>query len=451
MQSKMNCLIQVVSDHKKQSTATVRRRTFRFMICCLCGAAASCAAGDSPYQFKADANIKETYDSNVYLQDTDPGVAGAMPAEKGSWITTFTPRVAFDYTPCDLLHTTVSYAPDFVVFHNAHSEDYFAHRGGVTLGGKAEDIVWEQVNTIVFTDGSHLGPLFAKPQDVPAVGGIPLRERRDALLYRGSFKLTWSVGNFFLRPVGSAYIHDFRTTQKLRAEVPDPFIYVNFNDRQDVNGGLDLGYRIAEKTHIVAGYRYGRQDQYRGPSVFDATKFADSPFDSEYHRALAGIEGTPFPWLKLSVLGGPDIRTWADQAHQVPHFHPAELLYWIDASIAILPTKTDTITLFNRRYEQPAFTSQSVYEDITYGLTWRHKFDQHWAATAGFQAYLGDWQAPVNREDWIYTPSASLSYTWQKLTAELAWSYDWVESLVPNTKGREFTRHLATLGIKYSF
>lgn len=413
--------------------------------------AGACAASNTNWLFKADASLKETYDSNVFLQDTDPGAVGAMPAEKSSWVTSFTPRVAFDCRPCDYFKASLSYAPDIVVYHNAHSEDYFAHRAGLTLSGKAEGMVWEQNNALVYTDGNHLGPLFAKPQDVPAVGGIPLRDRRDALLYRGGLKVTWTTGDFFLRPVGSAYIHDFRTKQQLRAEVPDPFIYVNFNDRQDINGGIDLGYNIAEKTSLVAGYRYGRQDQFRGPYIFDPARFADSPYDSEYHRVLVGVEGTPAPWLKLAVLGGPDMRTWSDDAHNVAHFHASEILYWIDASVSLLPTKRDTVTLFNRRYEQPAFTSQSVYEDITYSLGWKHKFDDHWSAGAGFQMYIGDWQAPVNREDWIYTPTASIAYTWQKFNAELGWSYDWVESQVANTSSREFTRHLVSLAIRYSF
>jgi long-subunit fatty acid transport protein len=142
-------------------------------------------------------------------------------------------------------------------------------------------------------------------------------------------------------------------------------------------------------------------------------------------------------------------------------FDRDEIIYWIDATVTLLPTKNDTVVLLNRRYEQPAFTSQSVYEDITYSVTWKHKFDDHWAANAGFQLYIGDWQAPVPREDWIYTPSVGLSYTHDKhLSAELAYSYDWVENQVtpvpgdPRTQfaeGREYTRHLVSLAVKYAF
>jgi hypothetical protein len=212
-----------------------------------------------------------------------------------------------------------------------------------------------------------------------------------------------------------------------------------------------VGYKVAEKTSLIVGYRFGSQEQFK-------LLGADSPYDSTYHRILAGIEGSPAKWLKLALLGGPDIRDFSSRARQTyPGFADSEMLYWIDASVTLLPTANDSITLMNRRYEQPAFSSFSVYEDITYDLTWKHKFDDHWAASAGFRLYIGDWQSPVHREDWIYTPSAGVSYTHDKhLSAELAYSYDWVKSQVPTSvatysTGREYTRHLVSLGLKYTF
>jgi long-subunit fatty acid transport protein len=101
-----------------------------------------------------------------------------------------------------------------------------------------------------------------------------------------------------------------------------------------------------------------------------------------------------------------------------------------------------------------------MYEDITYDLNWKHKFDDHWAGSAGFRLYAGDWQQPVSRNDWIYTPSLGLTYTHDKhLSAEFNYSYDWVENkvaVVPGTQtayadGREFTRHMVSLSVKYAF
>jgi hypothetical protein len=100
-----------------------------------------------------------------------------------------------------------------------------------------------------------------------------------------------------------------------------------------------------------------------------------------------------------------------------------------------------------------------VYEDITYSAVWRHKLNDHFTFGAGFQVYVGDWQAPVSREDWIYTPSASIAYSYKKLNLELAYSYDWVQNkaeVIPGTQtayaeGREYNRSLVTLSGRYSF
>ena len=80
-------------------------------------------------------------------------------------------------------------------------------------------------------------------------------------------------------------------------------------------------------------------------------------------------------------------------------------------------------------------------------------------ADAGFTLYIGDWQDPAMRDDWIYTPSLSVTYAFNKhLTTEFAYSHDDAESYTPNDKiaggsgcGREFTRNLISLGIKYTF
>jgi len=324
----------------------------------------------------------------------------------------------------------------------------------LTLSGKADEVTWEQANALTYIDGNHLSPTFGRPQDLPAIGGAWLRDRRDATVYRGSFKLTYPVGQFFVRPVGTAYVHDFRTLQRPST---NPDVYENYVDRQDVNGGVDIGYDAGKKTFLIAGYRYGQQDQYKLLDV-------DSHYDSSYHRVLFGVEGAPANWLKLSLLGGPDFRSWVSGT--AAGFDRNTMFYWIDASLTLLPTARDSIVLLNRRFLQPAFGTVftggaakfALYEDISYSAAWKHKFNDHWAGSAGFQFYQGDYLLPTVREDWIYTPSVALAYTHDKhLSAELTYSYDWVENRVPISaaapyaEGREFTRHIVSLGVKYTF
>lgn len=426
-----------------------------------CAALATGRAQISNVTWKVDVSVKETYDSNVYLQDADPApanvaaarAAGLEPvtAQKDSFVTSIQPRLNMEYKPCAEFKAGLSYTPDLAFYHNAHSEDYQSHVFGANFSGAVKSAVWDLKNTFTWIDGNREGPTFARPGDIPAIGGIPLRNRRAAFIYRNNFRVTEPIGEkFILRPVVSTYVHDFKTNQRFSTNTA-AYQYENYIDRQDINGGVDAGYKLTEKATVLLGYRYGRQDQYRAPT--SVATWADSPYDSTYHRILVGLEGALTEWLKITASFGPDLRDYSDRARQTyPAFDDNELLWYVDAGVTLQPTAHDTVTLLHRRYQQPAFSSFSVYEDITYDIAYRHAFSSKWTAGAGFTLYLGDWQAPVNREDWIYTPSVFLSFAiTDKLSAEASYSYDWVESQVPNTTGREYTRHLVALGARYLF
>ena len=418
--------------------------------------------------FKAEVSLKETYDSNIYLQDAEGNPAGVLAARaagfhpveasKSSWVTSVLPRIGLDYSPGAALTLSAGYAPDVTFYSAASGEDYVAHRGTFNLGGRLDNTSWEFLNSATYIDGNTEGPTFVRPQDVPAVGGIPLRDRRAAFVFRNSFRLTQRMGEFFVRPVASSYVHDFKTDLRYQPAAQRAlFAYENYIDRQDISGGVDVGYRVMEKMDAVLGYRYGRQDQFKGP-YGPGGALIDSPYDSAYHRVLVGLEGAPADWLKISFLIGPDIRQFSSEAQRMyPTFDPDTLLYYVDGSLSWLPTKSDTITLRSTRYEQPAFSSFSMYEDIRNDIVWRHRFNDQLSTAIGFTLYIGDWQSPAHRNDWIYTPNAAVSYNFTKhFSGELAYSYDWVDSFVsskvePLTRSHEYTRHLATLGLRYSF
>ncbi len=415
---------------------------------------------------KAEVGLRETYDSNVYIQDNEPlpanivaaRAAGLTPVEanKGSFVTSILPKIGLDYKPCSAFNVSLGYAPEIVFYHSASSEDYVAHRGTFNLGGKAGHASWELANTATYIDGSTTGPTFARPDDIPAIGGIPLRDRRAAFIFKNGFRFTEPVGDWFFRPVASSYIHDFKTDQLfVSAATRSKYSYENYIDRQDINGGLDVGYKVAKSTHLVAGYRYGRQDQFKAPSGVGGA-FINSPYGNAYHRILVGVEGSPASWLKLAALAGPDIRQFDPGTPD--GFDRNKMLYYFDVSATVIPTKNDTVTLKSTRYEQPAFSSFSMYEDTKTDLSWKHKFSDQLTAGVGFTLYIGDWQQPARRDDWIYTPNLSLVYAFSKhLSGELAYSYDWVENKFHNfvteplAQSHEFTRSLVWLGAKYAF
>lgn len=417
------------------------------------------AGPKSPWATSVSLTLKETFDSNVYLQDATPDPASvaaaaaagldAVSAKESSFVTSVLPRFGLDYRPGPAFTASAAYAPEITYYHEASSEDYATHRGTLNLGGRIDTATWELLNTVSCIDGNDLGPTFARPGDVPALGGIPLRDRREAFIFRNGFRLTYPVKKFFIRPVATTYFHDFKTDQR-RSPTPGAWVYENYIDRQEISGGLDVGYKLAKQTHVVLGYRYGAQDQGTLLGV-------SSPFDNSYQRLTLGVEGSPAQWLKLAVVAGPDFRNF--HSEPIPGFDSDELLCYVDASVTVIPSAQDSIVLAYRRSEQPAFSSLSMYQDIIYSLAWRHKLGDCFTFGAGFQLYIGDWQPPAIREDWLYTPSLSVAYNYKQVSVELAYSYDWAENevaVVTGTptmyaNGREFTRHLASLGVKYAF
>lgn len=389
----------------------------------------------SPWTYAIGITVKEGYDDNLYLQ-SQGDQAGLE-----SWLTTVVPALAATYQPGPAFKAAFSYAPEITYYASEPSEDNVVHRGALNLGGTSGDTAWEQLNAITQIVGDDLGPTFTGGSVFPALGGIPLRERRDAVVYRNSFKLTQTLGKAFLRPLLTSYVHDFQTQQ--HTPPGGNACYENFIGRRDLSGGVDCGYAVVAKTWLVLGYRFGHQEQGELLGVA-------SHYSNNYQRLLAGIEGAPAAWLKFSLLAGPDVRDFTEAPPA--SFDADETLFFIDASLSLTPTPQDTLTVAARYFEQPAYTSHSMYEDSLYEFTYRHKFSDRISAGVGFKVCGADWQPPVVRDDWVYTPSATLVYTHdQHLSAELAYSYDWADSELPNTNAREYTHNLVSLGLKYLF
>lgn len=393
------------------------------------------AATRSAWTATASLSAKLTLDDNVFLQDR-----GDL-ARRGSAVTSLLPSFALAYKPGAAFNAAFSYAPEVAYFHAESTEDHVVHRGSLNFTGRFRDTAWDWNNGVVLINGSNLGPRFTGGGEVPAIGGIALRDRRDAMILRHSLKFTQTRGNVFLRPVLTAYVHDFQTELHAASE-PGYAGYLNHIDRHELSSGLDAGLQVWNKTWLVLGYRYGHQEQ--GKNQYQAT----SRYSNDYHRFLLGVEGAPASWLKLSVLAGPEIRRFARPA---AGFAAGENPWFVDATVTFVPTERSTLIFSARRLQQPAFASHSIYEDIVYEISWKHRFGDRLVTTTGFKAYGGDWQAPVNREDWIMTPSATLSYTHDRnLGVDLSYSFDRAESRLPATAGREFKRQLVSLGVKYS-
>jgi hypothetical protein len=404
----------------------------------LCGAAEPPAttAPKSSWTVSVGLSARETYDSNVYLQDIGgtPVLPDTARPEQDSLVTTLGATTGLAYKPSASFGASFGYSVETHVFHDAGSEDNTHHRLSADLKGKSGEIPWDFTNSVLFIDGEDRGLAFAAPGEVPAAGGIPLRDRRDATVYRHAAKTTLTFGDWFVRPLASIYYHDFRTEHISGRQ--------NYADRSDYQAGADVGTTLGAFTTYV-GYRRGYQHQSR---VFGTGAY----YSNHYDRLLLGVEGPITSKLKVKLLAGPDFRDIGGIVAARVKRDSTEL--FVDSSITYTPTTSDTFTVAARRFMQPGYGGRSIYNDSTYDLTWRRKLSAEWSVGAGYRAYNTDFRPAARRDDWVYTASVNTTYAVNsRTTLEAAYSRDTTDSDIPSTPGREFTRDLVSIGVRYQF
>jgi hypothetical protein len=398
--------------------------------------AATPEAPKSSWTVSLAVSAKETYDSNVYLQDISGTPVRPEPAiaDQESLVTTLGASAGLAYKPGAHFNASFTYSPEINIFHDAGSEDNTQHRIAADFKGKSGDTPWDFTNSVLFIDGADQGLAFALPGEVPAAGGIPLRDRRDATIYRHAAKTTLALGDWFVRPLASIYYHDFRIDEVAGRQ--------NYADRSDYQAGADLGTTLGAFTTFV-GYRRGYQHQSR---LFGTGAY----YPSHYDRLLLGVEGPVTSKLKVKLLAGPDFREIGGVIAARVDRNSTEL--FVDSSMTYTPTASDTITLAARRFMQPGYGGRSIYTDSTYDLIWRRKLSAAWSVGASYRAYNTDFRPAARRNDWIYTASLNTSYTLNpRTTLEAAYSRDTSDSDIPSTPGREFTRDLFSIGVRYQF
>lgn len=394
------------------------------------GSTNSGAKPASAWKVGVAAALKETFDSNVYLQSE------TALADQASLVTSLLPQLAVTWNAAPALNTTLTYAPELTWFHAEPSEDFVAHRTTLVLSGKQARTAYEATSSLVFIDGSSLSPTWTGPGGAPATGGPAVRDRRDAAVYRAGVRVTQNMDRWFLRPAATFYCHDFQTVLR---STPG---YQNYVDRSEVTGGADLGRQLSDGFSGFVGYRYGVQDQAK------LLAFPEE-YDSTFHRVLFGVEGTPLSWVKLGVVIGPEFRYYRDDV-PASFGDRHELNLFVDASVAFTLTKADELMLSVKQFEQPGFGGRSAYKDLTYHLTWKHKFDTSWTFGVGGRAYNTAFHYPAVRNDWVLAVNTFVNCAINShLSAEVSYVHEQGQSLVPNTSGREYERHLVALGLKY--
>jgi hypothetical protein len=424
-------------------TYSARRRTFptgfwpsllvSVLLTCLSPAAAqNLTTPKSPgWQVTTATAFKETFDSNVYLQDE------TALASHESLVSSLQLDLAADWRNSPAFGAKLNYQPEAAWFHSETSENHLRHRIAASLFGQWDDLSYDSTTTLVFINGDSVGPTWTGAGGAPATGGAAVRDRRDAAVYRSSLRLTQALGNWFVRPTATFYWHDFQTEHRSSPG------YQNYVDRGEITAGADLGQQLAAVA-LWGGYRFGLQEQVQ------LLQFPEE-YDSTFHRILFGLEGCPASWLKLNVTIGPEFRRYDDTV-PATFGDRAELNLFFDSRITITPTQCDSITVTAKHFEQPGSSGRAAYEDSTYELCWRHQVAAGWTAGLSGRAYSTDFLKPAQRDDWIFSQSAFVNWQLSRnINAEISYTHESGETATADASAREYDRHLIAIGFSYNF
>ncbi len=420
--------------------------------------------------------VKESYDDNVLL------VSGNGLQPQASWVTTVSPKIGFNFAPLlgsqntNRLQTlSLVYAPDFNVYEGASSQSYDAHKIGDTIKGQAGDFSYSLDNAFLDNDGNHQAPIYAVNQSGTAASqydqfrnnyahAVP-RERLAQTQDRAAVVLQYDWDKLFVRPVASLLDYnlmtDWHNTSVIAGSPPPVYGYQNYVDRYDVNGGVDLGYKLTPGLAATLGYRYGSQYQQQFPKWVTTDSHYSS---SDYQRVLLGLEGKPWNWLNVKLAGGPDFRNYNSMTPVNDH-HPVK--YYGEAVFTATLTPSQTMTFNYKQWQWVSSTGKVPYFDSTYALTY------HWNATKQLgldlggkvlesdytegNDYLGATE-PSLRNDMEYEISAGVTYAFTAhLSANLAYTYDVGANAMNNLPlklgpaYRNFEHQVASLGLQYKF
>ncbi len=391
--------------------------------------------------------IRESYDDNLF------GVSGDGMPKRHSRVTSLSPKIGIDLARIikqqDVWQVlSLNYEPDWATYDRESEENHVAHRLGNKIRARSGNLSFALENSFIYIDGSSDAAIYPAPDNVRSSYAHALpRERRKQFQDRMKveFQLDWN--SVFFRPTGSLQYWDMLTDQRAISG------YQNWIDRYDVNGGMDLGYRISSQLAVFLGYRYGRQYQgYPLNSDYSST--------NEYHRTLVGVEGNLFKWLTLSVSCGPDFRKYDDSA---PVNEKDQVNFFGESALTARLSEHDTVAVKYKATRWISSTGQVPTFDTSVELGFRHKFDDKLSWNLNGLIRNSDYtvgnyttgSAPSLRNDWLYSPSTRLAYAVNThfevtigITANLGRNE---QDGISNADYREFDEYVSMIGVLGKF
>ena len=400
--------------------------------------------------------IKESYDDNVFVSGVNPNSLppyvvpnGSVAAleNQSSWVTTASPKLGFNFAPLfgskNLEALSLSYSPDFVIYHNEPTESYNAHRIAAAIKARAGSFSVSADNAFSFIDGHDTGPFYPGAFS-SAYGSAFVRERREQIQDRAKLAFRYDTDRWFIRPTASLLYYDLMTEQR------NVTGYQNYVDRYDVNGGLDLGCKISAPVALTLGYRRGHQGQ-------DKLSFSPYSSPSDYHRVLFGVEGKPLKWLKVEFQLGPDFRSYpADTATRIsPVTDKTPVTYYGEGTLTADLTAKDALAFKYKQFQWVSSTGKVPYFDSSCDLSYHRKLSDHLAFDLGARFAASDYNVgnlpTCMRNDLQYTLTTGVGYS---LNPHVAFNAGYAADLGRNAQdniaspgNREFNRNIVSLGL----
>ncbi len=401
-------------------------------------------------------DLSERYDSNVMLQNV-----GAQAGQE-SFVTSVMPVMggALKGQGDTSYAVGLKYAPDFTSFHDLSRESYLRHIGLFDFDVKHKGLAVNSSVNASYTDGTTEPPTWgtpAAPGATPALGATEVRNRRRNMYFGSKLSGRQELGKAFVRGVFDARIWDFMTEDLFPPETPNPtqLSIQNYYDRSDINGGLDVGIKVDPKAEMFVGYRLGHQDQearvlppYPLPAPYSRNSYS---YANLYHRFPVGLKTKPMSWFTLAGEVGPSAHFF-DGSTIKPGTHVQQDYLYFLASGTIQFDANTTFKVVGGQHLLPASAGNGVYQNLTATGTLEHKFSPKLRGAFAFGYTEYDFDAESPRWDRVFVPEARVDYAFNKhFSAGVWYSYSWALSLIPNTSNREYTRHIAGIGLKATY
>jgi len=414
-------------------------------------------------------SAKESYDDNVLL------VSGNGMQPQSSWVSAASLKLGFNLVPLLADQSTIQtfslvYQPDFVAYDKASSENYSAHRINTAIKGKDGDVSFSFDNAFLYNNGSKIAPTYALNQ-LAGTGANQndkfrnnyahsiARERRNQIQDRYTALLQFNAGNLFFRPISSMTYYDLLTDLHNTGAAPYKG-YQDYVDRYDLNGGVDLGYKIAPNLALTLGYRYGYQYQQQ----FSLAINSDQHFSSGYYqRLLFGVEGKLTDSLNVKIAVGPDFRDYNGHT-PINDFNTTR--YYGEAAITAAVAPDQSLTFNYKQWLFVASTGLVPYVDTTYTLAYHWSVSKQLGVDFGAKMLEANYtigndvagSAPSLRDDIDYGFSIGFTYAvTPHVNVSAAYNYDTgrngLDNLPANLEAsyREFDHNVVTFVAQYKF